>query len=112
MHFKNIFSVFHLTCFYQDRIISTALACYTLTANTIKGVTRDVLDEDYLLLQIVEEKVLIWAEWAEGRKGCSGFCCSLHSLLFPASIKLPACTCSSHPTILSRLSNFKRLEAI
>lgn len=69
MHFKNIFSVFHLTCFYQHRIISTALACYTLTANTIKGVTRDVLDEDYLLLQIVEEKVLIWAEWAEGRKG-------------------------------------------
>ena len=98
--FKNYFLCLAWLDFKEYKTISIALACYALTANTIKAVTRDVSDEDYLLLSIVAEKEPIWAEWAEGRKGCSGVWCSPHSLPFLESLKLPTCTHSTYPTVL------------
>lgn len=65
---KNYFLYLAWLGVYQYKTISMVLACYALTANTIKSVTRDSLHEDYLLLPMVAEKVLIWAEWAEGQK--------------------------------------------
>lgn len=97
---KNYFLCLARLDFYQYKTISIAPACYALTANTIKAVTR-CFRWRLFITAMVAEKELIWAEWAEGRKGCSGVHCSLHSLPFPESIKLPACTCSTYPTILS-----------
>lgn len=83
---KTIFCVCLDCVFYQHKAISVALACYTLTDNIIVAITRDALDEGYLLLLPF---------------GQSGNAVTAYlrpsAFTFPESLKLPTCTSSTYP---------------